>query len=177
MAPGYRFMVASDVISQPQSCKGNLRMIGDGYGAVTSSSVWRTTGGIPARCRMPSCGLRPVKRSYFRVLAALPSEPEPEMDPRYSLDESISTRSYGNPQARASAACRFPTRPITENTRLRSSLIAAPAPLNAIFPSTALRRLEHHRCFSCICRKYGPRCALATPPELARTESLSVRRR
>jgi hypothetical protein len=46
---------------------------------------------------------------------------------------------------------------ITEDTRLRSSLIAATAPLNVIFPSTALRRLEHHRCFSCICRKCGPR--------------------
>ena len=32
-----------------------------------------------------------------RVLAALPSEPEPEMDPRSSLDESISTRSQVPP--------------------------------------------------------------------------------
>ena len=56
---------------------------------------------ISARCRMPSCGLRPVKRSNFQVIAALLIEPEPEMNPRFSRDESISTRSHGNPQARA----------------------------------------------------------------------------
>ena len=31
-------------------------------------------GRIFARCPIPSCGLRPVKSSNFRVIAALPSE-------------------------------------------------------------------------------------------------------
>jgi|SRR6516225_402852 hypothetical protein len=86
---------------QPQSCKGNLRLIGEDDRRWLRRRYFvlgvGEDGSISARCRMPSCGLRPVKRSNFRVIAALPIEPVPEMDPRFSLDESISTRSQVPP--------------------------------------------------------------------------------